>query len=533
MKTLPLMSNQQVSENNMLSHELAHKDWSRVAPIGIAYFFVKALTVFVTRFLLYLIPAFALNMEKIQAHSSYIALGLSVLVMLFATGALLHYLFYTFRISGERVEIKKGVLKKSSLDLPFNKIQNVKIEEPFYYRPFGFASIELESAGSMGQEANIVAMKLEAAHTFKQRILDVRTQQDNTSSTQESDTSALQSNDSEVVINTRSVVDLVIHGITNNRVWLLLGAAAPFYQGIVENLGDILLYLGMDIEAYLDYNTQSLGVFILHALSVVMFIMLLIVSLSVLGSILVFYDYRLSRQQDRYVKRSGLISKQEVTMKKSRIQVAVQQQDWLDILIGRANLKLEQNVTGINNANSANDLAAANKLIVPSITPPQTDEIIDEVFGFQHINQLKFKSVSKRLLVRLFVFPVAPLIALLLTIAFNSEANWQAWASVSLICCLSVILMIVRWRRWGYYVDDKFVCIRKGLLGKDYVIFPKSKTQQVGFSQTPFMRKNKIASIRIVLASGTHRVPYIPSEDAMNILDDSLLIVERDKPAWM
>ncbi|GBL03780.1 PH domain-containing protein [Glaciecola sp. KUL10] len=509
------------------THQLSSiSEWSRVAPIGIVYFLVKAITLFVTRFLLYLIPAFALNFEKIQAHTHYIFVGSLCLILIFATGALLHYWFYTFRVSGERVEIKQGIFKKRFLDLPFNKIQNVKIEEPFYYRPFGYASIELESAGSAGQEAKVVAMKLEKAQVFKQQILDKRTQQTN------QPLNTVPEN-RETVINTRSVMDLVIHGITNNRVWLILGAAAPFYQSIAENLGDILLYLGMDIEAYLNYNTQSLGVFILHVLSVVMFVMLLIVSFSVLGSILVFYDYRLSRQDDRYVKRSGLLSKQEVTMKKSRIQVAIQQQDWLDLLIGRANLQLEQNTTGINAANSNHDLAAASKLIVPSITPSQADEIIEEVFTFEQLNQLEFKKVSKRLIVRLIAFPVLPLILMLCTIAYLASVNWHVWVAIVSVSVLLIGLIVLRWYRWGYHFDKNFICIRKGLLGKDYIIFPKAKTQQVAYSQTLFMRQKNIASIKLVLASGAHRVPYIEDKDAMSMLDESLLIVERNKPAWM
>ncbi|MDP5041087.1 MAG: hypothetical protein NWQ26_09510, partial [Paraglaciecola sp.] len=38
----------------------------------------------------------------------------------------------------------------------------------------------------------------------------------------------------EQLINQRSLPDLVLHGITNNRVWILLGGLAPFYDNIVN-----------------------------------------------------------------------------------------------------------------------------------------------------------------------------------------------------------------------------------------------------------------------------------------------------------
>jgi putative membrane protein len=64
-----------------------------------------------------------------------------------------------------------------------------------------------------------------------------------------------------------------------------------------------------------------------------MLIMLVIVSLSVVGAILMFYKYTLSKTQVRYILGSGLLTKHEVSMKLSRIQIMVQAQDWLDVLL--------------------------------------------------------------------------------------------------------------------------------------------------------------------------------------------------------
>jgi putative membrane protein len=127
--------------------------------------------------------------------------------------------------------------------------------------------------------------------------------------------------------------DLVIHGLTNNHIWIFLGALAPFYNAISDFLPKFFESLGFDAEVYFSLETQAWWKFGLHVLSVAMLIMLVIVSLSVVGAILMFYKYTLSKTQVRYILGSGLLTKHEVSMKLSRIQIMVQAQDWLDVLL--------------------------------------------------------------------------------------------------------------------------------------------------------------------------------------------------------
>lgn len=512
------------------SNELQEERWAKVAPIGIAYFFFKPLYLFITNGLVYLIPAALLQSEKLKQHIEYVMAGIVIIIALFLISAVLKYLFYAFRLSDERIEIRQGLIQKSHLDLPFEKIQNVKIEQPFYYRFHKYAMVELETAGSASKEANIVALKLENAEALKAKVLYTRQASENNTNERTDNTPSI---DDEIVLNTRSIMDLVIHGITNNRIWILLGAAAPFYNPIVENIGTVMEAIGFDIAGYIDYNSQSLGMFVLHILSVVMFIMLFVVLISVIGSIFVFYNYRLSKQDERYIKRSGLITKQEVSMKTSRIQVATQQQDWLDILIGRANIKLEQNSSGISGTNQSAQLNNASKLIVPSVTLSESDDLIADVFKQSSINQQQYKHVSTRYILRLMIFPVVPLILALVCVAYLANFTAIGWFSVAFAIILMFGLSVLRWFRWGYHFSNNFVFVRKGLLGKNYSIFPIQKVQQTKYKQTIFMRPHKLATIQLVLASGAHSIPYVPDTIAADLIDESLLIVERDKPAWM
>ncbi|WP_371196369.1 PH domain-containing protein [Glaciecola sp. SC05] len=513
-----------------LAREIASDQWLRVSPIAILYFFVKTLFFLVNHVFIYLIPVFAFNLSKLKENPILFASGAATIVLLVLIASIIKYAFYFYRLSEDRVEIRQGMIKKSHMDLPFGKIQNVKIIQPFYYRFSNFSIVELDTAGSAKQEANIVAIRLPMAESFKQKVQAVAVSA-NSTSTSFSPTETVPL--TEILLNTRSIKDLVIHGVTNNRVWIFLGFLAPFYNAIAENVGSLFANLGLDIASYLNYETQTIGIFILHLLTILMVIILFIVLFSILGSIFVFYDFRLSRSENRYIRRSGLLTKHEISMKVSRIQRAVQQQDWLDILIGRVNVKFEQNSAGAPGGNQAGQMSSTNKLIIPSVTPLQADDLVQDVFNVQAISQVQYKHVSPRYILRLVLYPCLPIIVFLVTFAFAKAYSLAGWLAVAAIISLLIGACVLRWYRWGYSRDGSFFYIRKGFFGRDYFAFPISKMQQTGLVQTPFMRANKIATFKVVLASGGMTVPYMPAFEAAALIDLSLLKIARDKPAWM
>jgi putative membrane protein len=511
------------------------QEWSRVSPLAILYFFAKTIYVLVNSVLIYSIPAFAASYSTIKEHPIYLFLAVVTLlgiVLLFSIGK---YWFYYYKFTNDRVEIKQGIFKKSHLDLPFSKIQNVKIVQPIYYRFNQYSFIELDTAGSAQQEAKIVALPLALAESFKQMILQIKEDYSHSTSGENTEADSINSNNKqEILLNERSLGDLIIHGISNNRVWIFLGFLAPFYNSISENVGLILESVGLDIVAYLDYESQSMGLFLLHVLSIVMLIMLVIVSFSVIGSIFVFYNYKLSRLGERYIRRSGLLTKHEVSMRLSRIQIAVQQQDWLDMLIRRTNLRFEQNTSLPNGGAQAGNINNASKLIVPSITPSESAALIQNAFDVKQFNDIEFLRISKRFIVRALAFPILPILGLINALVIvGSELTAGVWSFLLVLNILVISLVYLRWWRWGYHFADGFVYIRKGLFGVNYYVFPIGKTQQIKFKQSLLMKPRKLADIQYVLASGSHRVPFVPESIAKEQIDEALLVVAKDKPSWM
>ena len=65
----------------------------------------------------------------------------------------------------------------------------------------------------------------------------------------------------ERLLITRALSDLVLHGLTNNRAWLILGGFGAAYGQFAEDIEGYIASLGIDVGAFL--SSQSVAAFCL------------------------------------------------------------------------------------------------------------------------------------------------------------------------------------------------------------------------------------------------------------------------------
>ena len=521
-------------------------DWQRLAVISILYFTIRNFTN-MAQGLIYAVPALAISFNIWDnLFSPQVLIGAGVLLLSTSGSGVISYLMYKFRVHNQHVEIHHGVFQRRYTNLPLWRIQNVKIERPFYYRPFGYALVVLDTAGSGKEEAKIVAVPESYAEALKKQVLYEKVQhigddvtgksdeemRDKDSSTQHSakiDTAAASALTNEEVLNRRSVKDIIIHGITNNRVWIILGAAAPFYDDVFGVVSEWLADKGLQLNQIVGEQTVAWWQFGLYAFVVLMMIMALVALLSVGGALFTFYGYTLSRTGDRYIRRSGLLNKLEVSMRASRIQMITAKQDWLDKVLKRVNLYFEQNSTA---GQQMQELMSPNKLIVPSVTEDEAFELSQEVMPGCDLRGQHYQTISRRF-IRFWLLAAwtTPLLGIFVIGAATSHLDIMIGAVSTFI--IVALLLTLRWWRWGIAYDNKYVYIRRGRVGVDYQCFEPYKAQQVIVKQSIFMKKRGLATIKFVLASGAVTVPFLPEEYVNKLADSVLFEVEATRKSWM
>lgn len=522
-------------------------EWQRLSLISILYFTIRNFTNS-AQVLIYTIPALAISFNIWDnLLSPEVLIGAGILFLSTSVSGVISFLMYKFRVHNQHVEIHHGVFQRRYTNLPLWRIQNVKIERPFYYRPFGYALVVLDTAGSGKEEAKIVAVPEDYAEALKKQVLyekalhdegdldclpneDLSDEQSSSFPTPRTRTKAIDSSHSnEEVLNRRSVKDIIIHGITNNRVWIILGAAAPFYDDVFGLVSEWLADKGLQLNQLVGEQTVAWWQFGLYAFVILMMLMALVALLSVGGALFTFYGYTLSRTGDRYIRRSGLLNKLEVSMRASRIQMITAKQDWLDKILKRVNLYFEQNSTA---GQQMQELMSPNKLIVPSVTEDEAFALSQEVMPGCDLRGQDYQTISKRFITFwLLAGWTLPFITFFTIGAVSSHLDIML-GSLVVFSAVSLLLTL-RWWRWGIAYDSKYVYIRRGRIGIDYQCFEPYKAQQVIVKQSVFMKRRKQATVKFVLASGAVTVPFLP-EDYVNKLVDSVLFeVESTRRSWM
>ncbi|AUI83587.1 PH domain-containing protein [Alteromonas macleodii] len=522
-------------------------EWQRLSLISILYFTIRNFTNS-AQVLIYTIPALAISFNIWDnLLSPEVLIGAGILFLSTSVSGVISFLMYKFRVHNQHVEIHHGVFQRRYTNLPLWRIQNVKIERPFYYRPFGYALVVLDTAGSGKEEAKIVAVPEDYAEALKKQVLyekalhdegdldclpneDLSDEQSSSFPTPRTRAKAVDSSHSnEEVLNRRSVKDIIIHGITNNRVWIILGAAAPFYDDVFGLVSEWLADKGLQLNQLVGEQTVAWWQFGLYAFVILMMLMALVALLSVGGALFTFYGYTLSRTGDRYIRRSGLLNKLEVSMRASRIQMITAKQDWLDKILKRVNLYFEQNSTA---GQQMQELMSPNKLIVPSVTEDEAFALSQEVMPGCDLRGQDYQTISKRFITFwLLAGWTLPFITFFIIGAVSSHLDIML-GSLVVFCAVSLLLTL-RWWRWGIAYDSKYVYIRRGRIGIDYQCFEPYKAQQVIVKQSVFMKRRKQATVKFVLASGAVTVPFLP-EDYVNKLADSVLFeVESTRRSWM
>ncbi len=518
------------AQSDNLSDDISH--WQRLSPIAMLYFAIKIIQQLFGN-IVYIAPAIYVGFNHLLENPTlWLPVTLLVLFIIISYIGLTFY-FFRYRLTSHSIEIRSGVLAKKYLNLPFDRIQNVTLEQPIYYRPFNFTCLQLDTAGSVKQEAKIVALPLNYAEKLKHKILSQKQAEpvsaEQASLAASSSKAKINAHSQEKLLNKRSLSDLIIHGLTNNRIWIFLGFLAPFFDDIGRYSTTFLTKVGVNTEQLFSFADKPWWQLGLYSITLTLLIFLPLSLFSIFGAVLAFYNYTLTKIDDRYIRRSGLLTKHEVTMKLSRLQMVLRQQDWLDLILKRINLTFEQNNANFKNVNAG---IISNKLMVPSIKEHECSELINDVYPDNQLSTITFGNISKRYLLRNIGYFLLPIYAVFMGLFYLKE-NIFMMLVASVVALIISCLFYMRYLRWGLASDNNYIYVRSGVIGVDYRCFPIYKIQQTKFNQSIFQRRHQLCNISFVLASGSVDIPFVNQAEAQNLLQRCLFEVEFQAKPWM
>ena len=501
--------------------------WHRLSPWSIVHFAEKAIVRNVGALIYAGGPATfgASRWGPVFAWSVPIAILVIVLI-----ASAINYAFFRYRIVEDSIQVRRGALFKQHLDLSFHRIQNVSIEHPLYFRPLGRVTLKIDSAGATEEEVNLAALAVSQGEAVRDYILRQKRRLEPAAGSEESSPQPESAPEEGTLFFRRSLTDLVIHGLTNNRSFIVVAGIIGFLAQSGLSPGDLAARLGIDFDVVVVAGLSLVRLAMLILLSFILTVGV-IAFISVIVSIVTFYGFSMARTADSLTIRRGLLTKHEIHLRKSRIQTITLRQDWLDRLLGRRNIVLER----ITHSQGPRDPNAAQKqrILVPSVRIHETAMVTDEILPGCRVEQLAYTPISVRYLYKLAAIVSAIyVIAVAVSLALPDPLSWTTSAALAL-WPLHLAYVYLSWKRGGLAIDGDVVVARSGAIGIDYRLFAAHKIQDVTHIQSLLMRRHGLSSIRFHTASTAIRVPHMPTAFIRKVVDYCVFRVESTSRSWM
>ena len=504
--------------------------WQRVRPISLIF-------VIVAKLRQWIVPIFVGLYSAQQGRLFVIGLGVLAFSILL-TFSLIRYFTLQFRLAGGELQVREGVIFRSSRTVPVNRIQNIDLVQNVLHRLFGVAEVRIETASGKEPEAILRVLSLADVEELRARVFAQATSAASLSSSQAVTATAtadevLNGAEDHIVappivgatpiaerpqrtLLAISLKQLALAGICSDRGLLLvpitLGALyemrnLPGFSSFKILSRDQFRVRSEDIAKFLP---QGLGtVYVVAGLLLgCMLLYMLLKVFSIAWYVIRFYGYQLRAIGDDLRIECGLLTRVSATVPKSRIQFISIHRGWLGRRLGMATIRIETaGGGGTENENASQSVA--RRWFVPVLYESQVPEVIEQLRpGIEwRETQFDWRPLSPRAGARMRRFAIVSGVLLTLVAAIV----WRPWgAAVGLILFPSFLWAAAKTANAMRYArTDSLVLFRSGLLTRKVSFAFADKIQAIGIKQSPFDRRWRMATLSVDTAAAgpaEHRI---------------------------
>ncbi|MEP1743431.1 MAG: PH domain-containing protein [Kangiellaceae bacterium] len=506
------------------------QEWQRLSPMSIVFFIGK----FVTHLIKDSLPSLApvaiviFNSENKAWITSLIAIAAVVLLL---GGSFLQYWYFKFKIEGEKLLVNDGVFKKNHRIIQFDRIQNINILQPLYFKPFQLVNLQVETAGAKGNEADLAGIPGKLAEYLREHVMQAK---------QHAKLNVANTGDTEAdhlpeLIAEASMRDLVNYGMSSNGIFWFFVLIAPIFSMTDEIIEKWITK--EDINYLADLFGGGIAGNIVLALSAILLTLALMFSFSILGAILRYYKYQLTINSKEHgqlkplakqtLKRSsGLLTSYQESLKLQKIQAFISQSNFIGRWLKVENITLGQVSSGQNTPKNR-----ASLFVVPARTSEQSSQLksqlMEAVPGSIETVGIDKRYVYKTLALKLFLPSL-----IICTIIYLNVNQLVIFAVPVLISLIFLPLVLRRWRAYQFGMKKGYARFERGLFGFRHVTFPLFKVQKVEVIQSPLQRRRDLATLKVYLASNKIQMQYIPMKTAQQWMAVIVEQIQQTKKAW-
>ena len=472
---------------------------------------------------LYAIPALFFAGEKATAVLIFIIPAILLVVTGFSW---LAWRRFTYRIGSEDIRVDHGILSRNSRSIPFERIQDVGLEQKPVARLLGLAAIKIETGGGKGEDAELSYLRLADAEALRDLIRD---RKHGVAEGPEAAAEMVAAERETVVSDAAPLFAmdhrrLLLAGLFNFSL-VLLGVVAAFFQQFQNvlpfDIYDPHFWLGMigDVELA---TIRSLGLLAQIGAAIVGLLMLISIGIvsGVARTVLREYGFRLDRVPAGFRRRRGLLTLTDVVLPAHRVQAGLILSGPVRRFFGWRELKfqsLAQDGKGSSDHNVA-PLAHPQE-IVPILAEAGLDNSADPdsyhqamigPFLLQWLILAMLLCVPATIL--LFIVPLA----------------------APLVYAAAACLPLLGWLRWRYHrhaVRRGQLYVQTGWWRQRLTLLPVVKTQSIDLTYSPIDRLFGSAGLVFGIAGGSSSFPLhlraLPEAEAVRLRNRIMAAVTK------
>ncbi len=504
--------------------------WQRVSPWALLYFVIHFAYRFIKDGIFNLLPIAVVFVTQVENKLFWGKIGALVAVVGLLLYSFAYYLNFRFCITDDHdILLNKGVFKKERLTLSFLRVQNVNVAEPFYFKPLGRVNCIFDAAGSVSQEVVLPGVSIAYAEDVREQVLTYKEAQQPIEQQASHDKQDQESQYRLKLSNT----EVAKFGLMSNMAILALAALAPFMNMLFDFFEQAVINR---LEAFYE---QEVGLLVdaaaLAVFSLLFMVVMIAVLLSVMMSLIRFYNYELYFQGGKFKRISGLLERHQLSVSLEKVQSIVIKQNPIARILQRYTIQCFQATSGVTTG-----AKSKQSLVMPVLKREQVNQMLQRIYpwlGQTEIDfkALQFKGVEQALLIKnLFFYAFIP--SLLFAVFNYYILASHLFYSVVIVAVLSC-LVYLSYKRYGYYFYHHqgryYGIFRSGMLGVQYRVFELYKAQSTRGLSTHLMRRAGLKSLYIQLASGNVNLPYLKANVADEIIDFTLYQAESESRNWM
>lgn len=427
----------------------------------------------------------------------------------------LAWMRFRYYVGEHDIRIEKGILSRTARSIPYERIQDVSIEQKPLARIMGLAEVKFETGGGEGDDARLSFVGVPEAEALRELV---RARKSGGAMAYEVEQDIVEA----PPIFAMSGGRVFLFGLFSFSLFIfaILGGAAQQLDFLLPfDFWDIKAWVGIAEERGVDVdriNGVSLAARVILAGIALGGLLFVGFASGVIRTTLREHGFRLDRTPKGFRRRRGLLTLTDVVMPIHRVQAAIVQTGPIRKRFGWHALKF---VSLAQDSKEESNYVAAPFATLEEIWPIAVAANMDGPD-----ENVAFRKGDGRWWTPYLFFAALILCGPVISLAMITEATLAQTVNIYWLLVPWAFVLWFNRRNYRDAVDDMQLYVRRGWWRQQLKIAPQVKVQTAEILQGPIARLQGLASLRFGISGGEFEMVALPIATARAIRD---IVMER------